>query len=406
VLREADYLIELGPGAGRQGGQVIARGTVEGLTKNKASLIGPHIAGTEQLILRKQTPKDEMFDKGRIQISISDIHTLHHVEAAFPLGRLTAVTGVSGAGKTALVLDSLVPAMNAAIHHTALPTHIAAFNAGGIKKIVTVDAAPIGRNERSTVATYSGVFDAVRDLFAKTPYAKKRGWDAGWFSYNTKGGVCPSCEGTGRVVVDLQFMPNMELVCPLCKGRRYSAETLEAKWTPPTSSEASPARRAFSIADVLELGLEEALTVFKGEDSVYSRIKPLVDLGLGYLTLGEATPALSGGEAQRLKLVSEMGKTQKGALFVFDEPTTGLHPRDIRTLIRVFDALLAADATIIVIEHDLDLIANADYVIDMGPGGGDAGGKIVAQGTPAEITKVKTSLTGKYLARYMERFKH
>jgi excinuclease ABC subunit A len=316
------------------------------------------------------------------------------VRAEFPLGRLTAVTGVSGAGKTALVLDSLAPAFRAMQNKTTLPPHVTQFDAAGLKKLVMVDASPIGKNERSTLATYSGVFDAIRALYAAAPLAKKRGWASGRFSYNTEGGVCPSCQGTGRVVVDLQFMPNMELVCPACKGRRYADDTLEVTY------------RGKNIADVLAMTLHEAFAFFSEESSIESLIKPLVDLGLGYLTLGEATPALSGGEAQRLKLVSEMGKKENNALFIFDEPTTGLHPRDIATLIRVFDGLLSSGGTIITIEHDLDLIANADYIIDMGPGGGDEGGRIVAQGTSEEICRVAESRTGKYLREYRKRFGH
>jgi excinuclease ABC subunit A len=373
---------------------VVARGTVSELCAERASIIGPHLTGKEALFVRKTANPARMFDKGKISIAISSLHTLRDITADFPLGRLTAVTGVSGAGKTALVLDSLAPAFSATLKRERLPSHVTHFDGGGLKKLVMVNATPIGKNERSTLATYSGVFDAVRSLYAATPFAQELGWNAGHFSYNTEGGVCPDCKGTGRVVIDLQFMPNMELVCPTCRGRRYTDLTLQARW------------HGKNIADALALTLDEALAFFAGEAAIAPLIQPLVDLGLGYLTLGEATPALSGGEAQRLKLVSEMGKRQGGALFIFDEPTTGLHPRDIATLIRVFDQLISAGGTIIVIEHDLDLIANADYIIDMGPGGGASGGKITAQGDRAAICAAHESRTGKHLKAYIERFQH
>lgn len=393
VLSKSEYLIELGPGAGRMGGTVLSTGSVKKIADNKHSLIGPYLKGTAALTVRQSCSSEEMFGKGCIHIEVSKLHNLQNIQADFPVGRLTVVTGLSGAGKTALVLDSVIPAIEVAIKRKPLPAHVKKMDRAGIQRVVAVDAVPIGKNERSTVATYSGIFDHVRELFAATDAAVLQNWDAGHFSHNTKGGVCETCGGTGRVSVDVQFLPDIDLTCPVCKGKRYNNETLAVKW------------KGYSIYDILSLTLENALNVFHSEPAIYARLEAFVNLGLGYLTLGEATPLLSGGEAQRLKLVSEMGKIQKGTLFVFDEPTTGLHPQDIRTLIKVFDALQAAGGTIIAIEHDLDLIAHADYVIDMGPRGGVHGGHITASGTPAEICSTENSLTGRYLTMYLQKYR-
>lgn len=388
ILKKADWLIEMGPGAGHSGGTVISQGTVETVKREEHSIVGGYLSGREALVTRTGSRKT-----GRdIHISVGDIYTLRDVEASIPLGKLTAVTGVSGSGKTTLILDCLIPAITARLKKNPLPEHVKAVELAGIRHVVTIDAVPVGKNSRSTLATYSGIFDEIRAIFAETDEAKGRKWDAGHFSYNVESGACPDCGGTGQISLDIQYLPEMDMTCPTCHGRRYSEETLNVKWN------------GYSIADILELSVEEAVEVFKDAPAIESKLNSLNGLGLGYLKIGESTPQLSGGEAQRLKLVSELGKNQKGTLFVFDEPTTGLHPKDIRMLMRVFDRLMEAGGTVIAIEHDLDMIANADYVIDMGPGGGKDGGKIVAQGTPAEICKNEASLTGKYLKDYAHRF--
>lgn len=392
ILRTADWLIEMGPGAGKAGGTVIAQGAVGQVAQDASSIIGSYLTGKAQLLVRGQGEKKSRSAKKQIRLSINQLYTLKDLEVEFPVGQLTVVTGVSGSGKTTLVLDCLVPALAAQSKRQSMPRHIGGLEASGIKRVVTVDAVPVGKNTRSSVATYSGMFDDIRKLFAATPEAQAAGWDAGRFSYNLKEGACPTCGGTGEISLDIQYLPDMDLLCPTCEGRRYNPETLEVLW------------EGYSIADVLDLSVEEAQAVFEATPAIFPKLSSLAGLGLGYLTLGEATPKLSGGEAQRLKLVSEMGREQRGTLFVFDEPTTGLHPQDIRTLIQVLDALLSEGATVIVIEHDLDLIANADFVLDMGPRGGVGGGKVIAQGSPQDICRVKESLTGQCLRVYAGRF--
>lgn len=388
ILKKADWLIEMGPGAGRSGGLVISEGSVETVKQNENSVVGGYLSGTEALVTRNTNQK-----KGKqIRLSVGKIYTLKDLEVSIPVGQLTAVTGVSGSGKTTLILDCLIPAITAKLKKKPLPDHVKDVELAGIKHIVTIDAVPVGKNTRSTLATYSGIFDDIRSLFAETDEAQLRKWDAGHFSYNVESGACPDCGGTGQISLDIQYLPEMDMTCPTCHGRRYSVETLEVKW------------HGYSIADILELSVEEAVEVFRDYPAIESKLNSLTGLGLGYLKIGEPTPQLSGGEAQRLKLVSELGKNQKGTLFVFDEPTTGLHPKDIRMLMRVFDSLIEACGTVIVIEHDLDMIANADLVIDMGPGGGKDGGQIVALGKPSEICKNETSLTGRYLKDYASRF--
>lgn len=388
ILKKANYLIEIGPLAGKSGGTIISKGTVEEVSNSENSIISGFLSGREKLIVRENLAKTEK----QIKIHIGSIYTLKDLEVSIPTGKITAVTGVSGSGKTTLILDCLIPAIKSVIKKEKLPSHIKSIEHSGIKKLVVVDAVPVGKNTRSTLATYSGIFDEIRNIFASLPEAKKKKWDAGNFSYNVEKGACPSCGGTGQISLDIQYLPEMDLTCPDCIGRRYNEETLNVKWN------------GYSIADVLELSVEEAVDVFKGYPLIEAKLQSLAGLGLGYLKLGEPTPQLSGGEAQRLKLVSEMGKNQKGTLFVFDEPTTGLHPKDIRMLLKVFDSLIESGGTVIVIEHDLDMIANADYVIDMGPYGGNDGGKVVAAGKPCEICKNQNSLTGKHLKKYVEKY--
>ena len=319
------------------------------------------------------------------------IHTVHGLTVELPKGRLTAVTGVSGSGKTTLVLESLIPGLTAHCNGEKLPSHVKGIRAEGIRRANLIDASPIGVNIRSTVATYSGILDELRKLFAATETAKAKKWKAGAFSYNTGSLRCPACDGTGQISLDVQFLPDVTITCPDCGGRRYSSEADHILWTPKN------AERGYSLPELMAMTVSEAMAVFQGYKKVYAKLSVLQSLGLGYLTLGEDTPALSGGEAQRLKLASEMGRTQDDSVFVFDEPTIGLHPLDVQVLLGVFDRLVSAGATVVVIEHDLDVIANADYVIDMGPGGGEIGGQIVAQGTPEEIAGNPDSITGRYL---------
>ena len=393
ILSDADWIIEMGPGAGIDGGEVIAQGTVPELAGNSASLIGPFLTGKPQTPVRKQTAASEMFSEGKICLSTSAIHTVKPLEVDIPKGRLTVVTGVSGSGKTTLILESLIPGLEAWIDGKPLPDHVRAVNADGIAHVKLIDATPIGINVRSTVATYANVHDELRKTFARTSDAKELGYRAGDFSYNTGKLRCPVCDGTGVISLDVQFLPDVKITCPKCRGSRYSKSAEKIKYT----NKKDKNGHSFSLPELMEMNVSTALKACANLKSVRQKLQVLEDLGLGYLTLGEETPSLSGGEAQRLKLASEMGKAQSDSVFVFDEPTIGLHPLDVRTLLGVFQTLIENGATVIVIEHDLDVIRNADYIIDMGPGGGEAGGRIVAAGTPEEIKKSPESITGKFL---------
>lgn len=390
VLKASDWLIEMGPGAGQHGGNVLAQGSLEDVAETPDSLIAGFLTGEEPVIIRKRTPSERIFEQGHIRISTAPLHTVHALDLDIPKGRLVAVTGVSGSGKTTLILESLIPALQASGGGTRLPDHVKAADAPGIRRVSLIDSTPVGINVRSTVATYSGVLDELRKLYAATPEAKEQGCRVSDFSYNTGSLRCAGCEGTGQITMDVQFLPDVEIVCPDCGGSRYGKEAAAFR------------SHGISLPELMGMTVEQALERFCDVRKVRERLQVLADLGLGYLTLGEATPALSGGEAQRLKLASEIGKAQDDAVFVFDEPTIGLHPLDVRVLIGVFQKFIDAGATIIVIEHDLDMIANADYVVDMGPGGGDAGGRIVAAGTPEEISRSEESLTGKYLKKIMK----
>lgn len=390
VLKASDWLIEMGPGAGQHGGNVLAQGSLEDVAETPDSLIAGFLTGEEPVLIRKRTPSERMFEQGHIRISTAPLHTVHALDLDIPKGRLVAVTGVSGSGKTTLILESLIPALQASGGGTRLPDHVKAADAPGIRRVSLIDSTPVGINVRSTVATYSGVLDELRKLYAATPEAKEQGCRVSDFSYNTGSLRCAGCEGTGQITMDVQFLPDVEIVCPDCGGSRYGKEAAAFR------------SHGISLPELMDMTVEQALERFCDVRKVRERLQVLADLGLGYLTLGEVTPALSGGEAQRLKLASEIGKAQDDAVFVFDEPTIGLHPLDVRVLIGVFQKFIDAGATIIVIEHDLDMIANADYVVDMGPGGGDAGGRIVAAGTPEEISRSEESLTGKYLKKIMK----
>ena len=390
ILKEADWIVEMGPEAGANGGHVIAQGTIADVEANPASQIGPFISGKAETKLRSCAAKEEMFVNGNIHLSTSQIHTVKPLEVDIPKGRLTVVTGVSGSGKTTLVLESLIPALDANINGHALPEHIRNVTAEGIRRIKLIDATPIGINVRSTVATYAGVHDELRKLYAKSEDAKNKGYKARDFSYNTGSLRCSGCDGTGVVSLDVQFLPDVNIQCPDCHGSRYSRIAYDVKLTNKVGESAS-------LPELMDMDVNTAVEFCKDIKTVSQKLNTLKQLGLGYLTLGEETPSLSGGEAQRLKLASEIGKTQSDSVFVFDEPSIGLHPLDVQVLLRVFQALLDNGATVIVIEHDLDVIRNADYVIDMGPGGGENGGKIIASGTPHEIKLNKKSITGRYL---------
>lgn len=389
ILSEADWVVEMGPEAGADGGQIIAQGTIPQIAADSHSKIGPFLRGKTPL-LRKKASASEMFALGTIHLSTDAIHTVKPLETDIPKGRLTVVTGVSGSGKTTLILESLIPALEALTNGTAQPAHVKNICAEGIRQVKLIDAAPIGINVRSTVATYANVHDELRKAYARLPEAKALGYKAGDFSYNTGSLRCPTCDGTGSISLDVQFLPDVEIPCPDCRGSRYRREAEQVQRKNQTGE-------AYSLPEIMDMDVKQALSACGDMKTVSARLQVLQDLGLGYLTLGEATPSLSGGEAQRLKLASEMGRQQDTSVFIFDEPTIGLHPLDVQTLLRVFDRLVESGATVIVIEHDLDVIRNADYIIDMGPGGGEQGGRIVAAGTPEEIAQNTESVTGKYL---------
>ena len=412
VLAHADWMIEMGPGAGASGGTVITEGTIEEIKKNPDSVIGPYLSGQKSCEspdtceglhsdlhtdlhenmhnVPHKNLHDDLFADGVIHMRTGQIHTVHPLDVKIPKGRLTVVTGVSGSGKTTMILESLIPALSASIQGKKNPAHVKSLEAPGINQVKLIDATPIGINVRSTVATYANVHDDLRKIYARTPDAKERGYKAGDFSYNTGKLRCPTCDGTGEISLDVQFLPDVDIPCPDCRGGRYRREAHEV------------VRRAkngtsFSLPDLMSMSVDEALEACSDLATTHRRLKVLHDLGLGYLTLGEETPGLSGGEAQRLKLASEMGRGQSDSVFVFDEPTIGLHPKDVRVLLDVFRSLLDHGATVIVIEHDLDVIRSADYIVDMGPGGGAEGGRIVVSGTPAQVRACQESLTGQNL---------
>jgi len=385
ILSEADYLIEMGPEAGAKGGRIITQGPLQEAIRDPASQIGPFLTGTADNHIRDRAAAHQVFDLGTIRLSTEAIHTVKPLEVNIPKGRLTVVTGVSGSGKTTLILESLVPALAALTSGEKLPEHVLSLEAEGIHSVKLIDATPIGVNVRSTVATYANVHDELRKLYSKAPTARELGCKAGDFSYNTGSLRCPICDGTGVIDLDVQFLPDVTIPCPDCHGSRYGKTAHRVKLG------------EYSLPDLMDMDINTAIGVCKDMKLVRQRLQVLQDLGLGYLTLGEETPSLSGGEAQRLKLASEMGRSQGDSLFVFDEPTIGLHPLDVRTLLGVFQTLIDHGATVVVIEHDLDVIRNADYLIDMGPGGGEAGGRGVASGTPEQVVQTPESVTGRFL---------
>lgn len=390
ILSESDWIIEMGPEAGAGGGYVIAQGDIPQIIANPDSMIGPFLARKADMRVREQARAEEKFDFGALHLSTDAIHTVRPLEVDIPKGRLTVVTGVSGSGKTTMVLESLIPGLEASLQGATLPAHVKQISAEGIAHVKLIDASPIGINVRSTVATYANVHDELRKIYAKTPDAKEAGYKAGDFSYNTGKLRCPVCDGTGQISLDVQFLPDVDVPCPECNGSRYGKEAWQIGYETKQGAK-------YSLPQLMDMDVNTALEATAEWKVVRQRLQVLKNLGLGYLTLGEETPSLSGGEAQRLKLASEMGKGQADSVFVFDEPTIGLHPLDVQTLLGVFQALVDQGATVLVIEHDLDVIRNADYVIDMGPDGGAAGGRVVAVGTPKQIAANKDSITGKYI---------
>lgn len=414
LLREADWLLEIGPGSGREGGEIVVSAPMADVVADPASRIAPFITGDADVLCREQAPAEEVFDHGAIRLETAPIHTVRALDVAIPEQRLTAVTGVSGSGKTTLVLEALVPALRSLADGAPPPAPVTAIAAGRARRVVVVDATPIGANVRSTVATYSGVMDELRRVYARIPDAREAGLKAGDFSYNTGSLRCGHCDGTGQIVLDVQFLPDVDIVCPQCAGSRYGEAAREIRRRPRRRRDegkggadgaARPAGRAepagpadLSLPELLALTVEGALDACADLPKVRRRLQLLVDLGLGYLALGETTTALSGGEAQRLKLSNDLGRDQHGTVFVLDEPSIGLHPLDVRVLLGVLDRLVEAGATVLVIEHDLDMIANADWVIDMGPGGGADGGRVVATGAPPQVAAAESSMTGRYLA--------
>lgn len=390
VLKHADWLIEMGKGAGAEGGTIISQGRVEDVSKNPDSVIGPYLSDHYESRIRPVTKGEALFDKGAIHLETGAIHTVHPLDVRIPMGRLTVVTGVSGSGKTTMVLESLIPALRAAISGQKLPSHVKKVEADGITQVKLIDATPIGINVRSTVATYANVHDGLRKVYARMADAKAHHYKAGDFSYNTGELRCPTCDGTGEISLDVQFLPDVQIPCPECRGSRYRKEAYDIRRRAKDGKE-------YSLPELMNMSVDQVLNALGGLKLLQQRLQVLHDLGLGYLTLGEETPGLSGGEAQRLKLASEMGKGQSDSAFVFDEPTIGLHPQDVKTLLHVFQTLIDHGATLVVIEHDLDVIRNADYIVDMGPGGGKEGGRIIARGTPDEIRQNPDSLTGRFI---------
>ena len=390
VLKHADWMIEMGKGAGAEGGTIISQGRVEDISKNPESVIGPYLSDHYESRIRPVTKREALFDKGAIHLETGAIHTVHPLDVRIPMGRLTVVTGVSGSGKTTMVLESLIPALRAEISGQKLPSHVKKVEADGITQVKLIDATPIGINVRSTVATYANVHDGLRKVYARTADSREHHYKAGDFSYNTGKLRCPTCDGTGEISLDVQFLPDVQIPCPDCRGSRYRKEAYDIHRKAKDGKE-------YSLPELMNMSVDQVLNALGGLKLLQQRLQVLHDLGLGYLTLGEETPGLSGGEAQRLKLASEMGKGQSDSVFVFDEPTIGLHPQDVRTLLHVFQTLIDHGATLVVIEHDLDVIRNADYIVDMGPGGGKEGGRIIARGTPEEIRQNTDSLTGRFI---------
>ena len=391
TIRVADHVVDIGPGAGEHGGEVVYSGPVDGLLDCAASLTGRYLAGHAEIAVPKSRRAPA---RGSLVVRGAREHNLKGIDASFPLGCLVVVTGVSGSGKSTLVNDILQRALAQAIYRsrTVPGRHVAVEGVEQIDKVIDIDQSPIGRTPRSNPATYTGVFDHIRRLFAQTPEAKLRGYQPGRFSFNVSGGRCEACSGDGTLKIEMHFLPDVYVPCEVCKGARYNRDTLEVLW------------RNRSIADVLELSCEEALELFAAQPVIARHLQTLVDVGLGYVRLGQSAPTLSGGEAQRVKLASELAKRSTGrTLYILDEPTTGLHFEDVRKLLGVLQRLVDQGNTVLVIEHNLDVIKSADWLVDLGPEGGNGGGTIVAEGTPERVAKVKASYTGQFLKGLLER---
>ena len=390
TIRTADYIIDLGPGAGRLGGEIVAAGTPDEIAANPASITGRFLCGKESIAVPAQRRKPEPLRE--IVVDGAEEHNLKGIDVAFPLGLLVCVTGVSGSGKSTLVNDILYNRLSNFFYKSSLPAgaHRGIRGLDLIDKVINVDQSPIGRTPRSNPATYTNLFGLIRDLFARLPEAIMRGYKAGRFSFNVKGGRCENCEGDGLIKIEMHFLPDVYVECEVCKGRRFNRETLEVHY------------KGKSIADVLEMTVEEALTFFENVYPIRDKLQTLFDVGLGYIHLGQAATTLSGGEAQRVKLSRELSKRNTGrTLYILDEPTTGLHFEDIRKLLEVLNRLVDSGSTVVVIEHNLDVIKTADWIIDLGPEGGDAGGQIVAQGHPEAVAKIKHSYTGQFLKKIL-----
>jgi excinuclease ABC subunit A len=386
VMEAADYLVDVGPGAGEYGGEIVAEGTLAEIKRNKESLTGAYLLGKKKI----EAPKTRRKGNGKhVVIRGASEFNLKNVDVKIPLGKFVCMTGVSGSGKSTLVLDILSRALSAHFYGAKeLPgAHKKIEGIDHLDKVVSVDQSPIGRTPRSNPATYTGVFTPIRDLFTEIPEAKMRGYDAGKFSFNVKGGGrCESCAGDGYVQIEMQFLPDVYVECTECHGKRYNREALEIHW------------RGKNIADVLDMTVEEARRFFVDQPLIYEKLSVLHEVGLGYVRLGQPATTLSGGEAQRVKLATELSRRATGkTLYILDEPTTGLHFDDIQRLLVVLQALVDKGNTVLVIEHNLDIVKSADWIIDMGPDGGVKGGEIVAEGTPEEVAKHKKSLTAKYL---------
>ncbi len=387
AIREADFIIDMGPGAGHNGGNIVAQGTIDEILENPKSITGQYLTGKRAI----EIPKRRKGNGNKISISGAKVNNLKNLKVDFPLGMLTCVTGVSGGGKSSLVMESLFKGLKDTFDNTNLVPDVKIKGAGFVDKIIDIDQSPIGRTPRSNPATYTNIFTPIREWFAGLPEAKARGYKVGRFSFNVKGGRCEACGGDGVTKIEMHFLPDVYVKCDVCQGKRYNRETLEIKY------------KGKSISDVLDMTVDEAEEFFKSIPSIHDKLVVLQKVGLGYIHLGQAATTLSGGEAQRIKLSKELSKRSTGkTLYILDEPTTGLHFADIEKLLQVLHALVEQGNSVVVIEHNLDVIKTADYIIDMGPEGGDGGGQVVAKGTPEQVAKTEGSYTGKYLKRMLD----